>query len=234
MAIMTLPQSEIAYPHLTPINTPKVVSLAKAIVTDGLLNPILVTKAKTSKTDTASAPYRVIDGEKRLRAFELLSHAKRLPRSLRLVPCLEQSCAPNNAPNRPALKTDSEFVHAICDAFSAGASKTALMARFACTASAVDQALSLNNLNEQIMDYFSSGHLSLEQAAAFASLPNKQAQWTLLQKLGPFAHAADVISAILGGETVLTMPNGELLILPSREPRFNPASHPSPAEHYAA
>lgn len=234
MAIMTLPQSAIAYPHLTLTNTPKVIHMAKAIATDGLLNPIIVAKTQTGAQTTGPDAYRVIDGGKRLCAITLLKRANRLPRSLHLVPCLEKSSETQPASSRPALKSDQEFVRAICAAYKTGTHKPALMARFDCTAIAVDQALSLNNLHKQIMDYFVSGHLSLEQAAAFATLPNREAQWTLLQDLGPFAHAVDVISAILGGETVLALPNGEHMILPSRTPRFKAPSPRSIIQRFAA
>jgi len=187
-------------------------SLAKRILRDGLLNPIVVRRR--------GAQLVVVDGAKRLAAMKLLKRHNRLPRSLYKIPCIVTDDALDaplpEAKPAPALKTDAELARAINDAVKAGQSRDAIAARFDCAPAYIDYAASLSDLNPQIKDYFRSGHICLEQAAAFASIECPDAQWRLLQELGPFAHADDVIAAILAGKTVVDMPDGNVMIMPSR------------------
>ncbi|MEE9347040.1 MAG: ParB N-terminal domain-containing protein [Robiginitomaculum sp.] len=187
-------------------------SLAKAIARDGLLSPLTALAVGEGR-------YAITDGHKRLAALRLLAQTGGLPRSLsQSVPCVivsESGARLANAPH-PSLKTDAELAEAIIAAHKAGANRAGLTRRFACAPLCVSYALSLSALHPHIRNYFNAGHLSLEQAAAFATLPNMDAQWRLLQELGPFAHASEVIKAILGGATVIETPDGEVMILPSR------------------
>ena len=57
----------------------------------------------------------------------------------------------------------------------------------------------------------------MEQARAFATLPNMDAQDNLLIALGPFANAPDILTAIRQGETVLDIGDDNVLILPSKQ-----------------
>lgn len=220
---------------LTDLSAPKLLSifkrqakdihsLAKQILTDGLLNPILVRRSGRSLV--------VVDGSKRLAAMQLLKRAGKLPRSLSRVPCIvsdEAIAAPVPAlPSVPMLKTDAELARAINAALKSGQSRSVIAARFDCAPAVIDYAASLNTLHPQIREYFNSGHIGLDQAAAFAGIENIDAQWRLLQELGPFAHANEVIAAILAGQTVVDMPDGNVMIMPSRRLPSPSKSAPRP------
>lgn len=211
MTYLSLSKSDLTYPHFTHTSGPRIVQIAKSISHDGLLNPIAV-----RPTADNSRPFEVIDGGKRLCALGLLERRKKLPRSLQLVPCVTGETAQSAAWQRPQLKSDAEFAALVRQAHTHGTEIKALMARLDCSETSVLHALSLERLHPQIFDYFSSGHLSLEQAAAFATLPHIEAQWALLQQLGPFAHHEAIIASILSGSTVVELPDGECIILPSR------------------
>lgn len=220
MTAATLPMTSVA---MTDLSGPGILkswgrqaktihSLAKQILRDGLLNPIQVRRR--------GAGFIVIDGTKRLAAMQLLKRHGRLPRSLSRVPCIVSDNAAAALmpalPAAPMLKTDAELARAISVAAKAGQSRAAIAARFDCAPHIIDYAASLGGLHIQIREYFNSGHISLEQAAAFAGIENQDAQWRLLQELGPFAHASEVIAAILAGKTVVDMPDGNIMIMPSR------------------
>ena len=66
--------------------------------------------------------------------------------------------------------------------------------------------------------YF-GGTLTIEQARAFATLPNMDTQDNLLIALGPFANAPDILNAIRQGETVIDIGGDNVIILPSRPPQ---------------
>ena len=215
LPITSLAMHDLSMPCLTRFrrHAKDIHTLAKRILKDGLLNPITVKRK--------GADYVVVDGGKRLAAIQLLNRAGRLPRSLSRVPCIVADdgiiSAVKALPARPVLKSDAELARAINAAVRAGASRSAVAARFDCAAAMIDYAQSLDALHPQICDYFNSGHISLEQAAAFATLECRDSQWRLLQELGPFAHASEVIAAILKGETVVEMPDGNVMIMPSRK-----------------
>jgi len=217
LPITTLSFSDIALPKAKLAfvkSKADIRRLAKRIVRDGLLNPIWVKKSASG--------FVVVDGSKRLTAMKLLQRAGRLPRSLSRIPCVITEAPLAKTPNfgRPALKTDAELAGAIITASHSGHSAAQIASRYDCQQQTIEYALSLPRLHAQIFDYFQSGHLDLEQAAAFATLENMDSQWRLLQELGPFAHAKDVIAAILAGESVVTMPDGNVMIMPSRSRRM--------------
>lgn len=192
-----------------------VLPLASSIAQDGLLNPIKLKKI--------GQRLKVIDGKKRLLALKLLFKSGKLPRSLVNVPVIitaddaVSKPQPERALRRPKLLSDVDLTQAILSAHKSGQCEIEIAQRFECCAQTVTLALSLEPLHPQIVDYFKSGHLSLDQAAAFATLPRHDAQWRLLQELGPFAHAKTVIAAILKGETVIEMPDGDMMIMPSKD-----------------
>lgn len=204
---------------LSPFGVNGIHAIAKRILRDGLLNPLIVIPLSGAKSGTQ---FIVVDGVKRLRALKALAKAGRLPRSLTQIP-VAISPTPDAVPVsslRPVLLSDAELSRAIQVAYQEGQTCYAIAERFDCSEAVVSYALSFDNLNPQIRDYFESGHISLEQAAAFASLENPDAQWRLLQELGPFAHAKEVIAAILSGQSVIEIPDGNVMIMPSRRQDF--------------
>lgn len=214
MSIMSLPLSCFRPVLLQDIKADRfdmeksnILKLAQDISRNGLYHPILIGE-KVKRL-------RVKDGHKRLLALFLLKEKEALPRSLVDVPC---TAVPTDISNeRPSLKTEAELVDEIIAAKDAGQSVLKIARENGCTEAFACQALMLKNLHAQIMEYFRAGHLGLEQAAAFAAMPNKDSQWRLLQELGPFAHASEVIAAMLKGDTVIETPDGNVHILPSRE-----------------
>ena len=218
MSVITLPLSQLnsSPKYFSKLNVKRhVLPIARSIAQDGLLNPIRLKKI--------GQRLKVIDGKKRLIALKLLFKSGKLPRSLVNVPVIISDDETHSAADQPArslyrpvLLSDAELKEAIVSAHKSGQSEQDIAERFECSLKTVTLALSLNQLHPQIADYFESGHLSLEQAAAFATLPRPEAQWRLLQELGPFAHAETVIAAILKGETVIEMPDGDMMIMPSQ------------------
>ena len=218
MSVITLPLAQLdgAPKYFSRAGVKRhVLPLASSIAKDGLLNPIKLKKI--------GQRLKVIDGKKRLMALKLLVKSGKLPRSLVNVPVIitTNEAMPKPQPERPLrrpeLLSDAELTQSIVTAHNLGQSEPEIAKRFECSAQTVTLALSLKRLHPQIVDYFKSGHLSLEQAAAFATLQRPDAQWRLLQELGPFAHAKTVIAAILKGETVIEMPDGDMMIMPSKE-----------------
>ncbi len=185
-----------------------------SIARDGLLNPLIVVK-KAKK-------FEVIDGKKRLRALKALSKSPLFARALTKVPCIIKDSFETDtitlANDRPSLMTESELAHAILKETQKGASTIHIAERFNCSLQIVEDASSLSTLGSKVMKCFSDGSINLEQAAALATVPNPKAQWDLLQHLGPFASDETIIRAIRSGETVIELPNDNILIVPSRTP----------------
>lgn len=183
--------------------------LAEEISEVGLLRPLQVIRDGTK--------YRVVDGKKRLLAIHRLMKHNKLPRSLETLPCVLRT-DPTAADN-PILLSEYDLYELIMKAHSKGLDSASISDQFECSDTIIRQALSLENLNQKIKQLFSKGILSLAQVSAFSTLPNKDSQWRLLQEIGPFAGYADIISAISSGESVVNLPNGDILILPSRSPQ---------------
>jgi len=188
------------------------VAIKQSIERDGLLNPLIVIKQKGS--------FIVIDGKKRLLAMRELAKSKKFRRALYKVPCIVD-CTDEigSQPERPVLMSGPELAHKIIRSVESGMPRVMVSQRYECSAAVIEDALSLRNLHPEILMCFNNNSLSLEQAAAFATIENLNAQWTLLLQLGPFVSNAEIISAIKSGEAVLDLPCGEVIILPSRNSR---------------
>lgn len=192
---------------------PKIKTLVKSIARDGLLNPLKI-KAHKNK-------YLVVDGTKRLKALILLARSSRFHKPSQKVSCIteEESLEKPNMLKRPALMSAPELVHFILGALDEGQSSVAIAQRFRCDLSIVDSAHAIQNLHSKVLQSFYNGTIGLEQAIAFASLPNPNAQWALLQQLGPFVSDKNVIRALQSGESVIETPDETMIFLPSREKR---------------
>ncbi len=192
---------------------PFIQNIADSISKRSLLNPLTVR--------VSGSKYEIVDGIKRFKAIKALTRKNSLPRTLHKIPCLVQRdmAGVSNTPAKPLLLSDSQLAADILTEFDNGMSIHALSEAFYCSADTVMKVLSLKTLHRDIFSCFARDLLSLNQAAAFATIPNKAAQWRLLQQLGPFAKSAEIIDAIEKGETVVTLPDGQTLILPSRGTR---------------
>ena len=187
-------------------------SIKNSIETDGLLNPLTVIKQK--------GKFIVIDGKKRLLALRELAKSNKFKRALYKVPCnIDCTSEIGIDPARPVLMSGPEVAHKIICEVESGMPRVMVAQRYECTAAVVEDSLSLRNLHPEILMCFNNDTLSLEQAAAFATIENMNAQWSLLLQLGPFVSNAEIITAIKSGEAVLDLPCGETIILPSRTRR---------------
>lgn len=186
--------------------------LKNSIIRDGLLNPLIVVQYKNK--------FKVIDGKKRLSIIRKLSKSRHFMRSLNKVPCIIEEAVSQFAydSRHPILMSEPELAHVISNDLRRGVSKPYIAERFDCALSTITDVETLANLHDKVMKCFNDCSITLNQAAAFATVPNKKAQWDLLLQLGPFVSNKEIISAIKNGETVLELPDDNILIIPSRKP----------------
>lgn len=187
-------------------------AIKDSIQRDGLFHPLLVAKKRNK--------YEVIDGKKRLQAIKALAKSSLFTRALGKIPCVvvSEGCSANLHHRKPSLMSETELAHSIIKLAQNGATHSEIAKRFDCDPIIVKDALSLSKLNAKILKHFNQGSLSLEQASALATIPNPKAQLDLLIQLGPFALNRDIIKRIKDGETVLSMPDESIIIVPSRTP----------------
>ena len=183
--------------------------IKNSIASEGLFNPLIVTPYK--------GKYLVLDGKKRLLALRKLARSSNFQRALHKIPCLidvPESAKPKM--DHPILISQPELAHKVLTALGEGATPVMVSQRFECAMPIVEDIMMLPYLNSEILMHFNNGTITLQQAAAFATIENKKAQLTLLMELGPFVSKSEIVSAIRSGEVVLDLPNGEVIILPSR------------------
>ena len=184
--------------------------LRQSIEQDGLLYPLVVIKE--------GAKYLVVDGKKRLNVIRKLAKSKLHSRSSAKVPCLVQD-ANNIKPivaRRPMLLTGPELAHEIIIAAQSRVSYATIAQRFECDIDVVEDCVSLTKLHPELLMHFNNKAISLEQAAAFATIENMKAQYDLLHQLGPFVSNTEIIAAIRAGETVIEISEDNIIFLPSR------------------
>lgn len=227
MAIRRLPQTALFLKAAKPMSKPQqqdITEISRHILATGLLNPLIVTPQ--------NGHYIVVDGQKRLRAIQLLARHDLLPRSLSKIPCIvtHEAVPRLTVSSAPSLMSNQDRVHGIITGAAAGMTPAQLRHKYCCGDSAIAQALSLQNLHPKLMLAFNNSVISLPQAAAFASLPNMDSQWELLVKLGPFVSDVEIMKAIETGHTVITLPGGDVMLMPSRprRPLRAPARHALP------
>lgn len=179
----------------------------------GLLNPLVVKREEER--------FVIVDGKKRFQAIKKLARLNRLPRTLNKIPCVLNDNKPmtDHALKKPLLLSEQDLVHEILSQDCKGRTYEEISKLLDCSESIIRQARSLRLLHPKLSLAFMNNTISLAQAAALSTLPNKDAQWQLLIQLGPFVTEPQIINAIASGETVLELPNGDTIILPSRAPR---------------
>ena len=196
----------------------KLDKLRHSIVENGLLNPLRVTPNKNK--------FSVLDGKKRLQVLKALakSNARSGPLSYALtkIPCIVETFTPakrasNAVAQRPLLLSAPELAHLILVQVRKSVPLNYIAQRYECDKAVVLDCLKLPSLNKKVLKAFYDGTVSLEQAAALATIPNPKAQWDLLLQLGPFVSNNNILKAIRDGETVLDLPDGNVVILPSRK-----------------
>lgn len=184
--------------------------IKNSISTDGLLNPLVVIKQDDQ--------YVVMDGKKRLKAIRQLVKAQKQTQAFNKILCVVQESPqdPVITYRRPELMTGPKLAHAIITQINLGFSDRSTAQRFDCDLDVIEDAVSLKRLHPKLLANFSNLTISLEQAAALATIPNLRAQLNLFQQLGTFASDVKIIAAIKSGETVIELPDGNVIILPSR------------------
>ncbi len=185
-------------------------TLEISIVTHGLLNPLIVKHSETGLI--------VVEGHKRLMAAKRLKAAGKLPRDLHTLPyvILGEHIEVYNAP-MSLLSNRDQFME-VGRLHTQGHSVRDIANALDSPVRHIRDILSITKLSRHLQASFLCDLISIEQARAFATVPNKEAQNALMQALGPFAKEPDIISAIYSGETVLTIEDGNIIILPSRTP----------------
>jgi len=184
--------------------------LTNSVIKDGLLNPLVVRQHGNK--------FIVVDGKKRLAIIRRLTKLKRLSKAIAKVPCIVQdvvSMSPIDR-RRPLLLTGPELAHKIILDAQNATSHVSIAQRYECDLAVVEDCLSLPGLHPEMLQHFNNRAISLEQAAAFATIENKKAQLDLLHQLGPFVSNADIIAAIRGGATVVELSDDNIIFLPSR------------------
>lgn len=192
---------------------PAVLRIAEHIRKTGLLYPIIVgAKALFGPV----MKYRIVDGTKRLLAIKYLKATGLLPRSLEKVPCIEQDNQPANISRLPRLLSEAELARLVRQALRNGQSAYEVADLYECKIEDVEKMQSLTFLHPKVRAAFDKGDLNLAQAATFASFTNPDAQWRVLQQLGPFAKSKEIMNCLSSGQTMLELPGGDMLVLPSR------------------
>ena len=189
----------------------RVEALAASIDSHGLLSPLLVS--------VRAGRHVVVDGRKRLLALRQLAFAGRLGRLGEGVPFVEVDDSVSLEPGLGCL-APAERADAVAALRRDGLAEGAIAARLDVAAEVVEGLLSLERVSDRIRNLFFSGHLSETQVGAFATLGGPAAQNRLLDRLGPFVDAPDILEAIQAGERVLHLGDSEddAVILPSAAP----------------
>ena len=184
--------------------------LADSIAELGLLAPIVVAR------DPHTEQLRVVDGIKRLVAIRRLAFAGRLPRSLNTVPYIVAEDLIEASPL--TLLSPIEQVEQVEELTAGGMSVGDIAAKLYASEGLVRDLQGIAKLSDRLRNAFFGGHICLDQARAFATLPNPDSQDALLLALGPFAEAPEILRAIADGQTVVSFGADEddVLILPSR------------------
>jgi len=186
-------------------------SLKSSIQEVGLLNPLVVIKHNSK--------YLVLDGKKRLEAMRQLKKSRHYMRSLQKVPCIMDYPA---AKGRPLLMRAPELASAVITDVKGGQSMAAVAQKYDCKLADICEAMTFKTLHPEVLKYFNNETITWEQAAALATIANPDAQLNLLMQLGPFVSNKEIIAAVRQGQTVINLPDGNILCLPSRKVKMLP------------
>ncbi len=208
------------YEHLSKFRsaTPKILcgdllddvkKLQTSIIRTGLKTPLIVAKDKDRLV--------VVDGRKRLMALRRLRFDGTLPAHLQRIPYIlvdQDYQRATDLQKTPPV----ELYNDIKSLLSRGASLSEAALKLGQPKHHIKSYLKIEALSPYLKRLFLGGALSLDQALAFATIPNLNAQDALFIQLGPLAQDADILTSIKNGETVLLLPDGDAMILPSRKP----------------
>ena len=188
----------------------EVQQIQESIARHGLLNPLIVMQRGNRLI--------VVDGKKRLAALRRMQFAGTLPRSLVKVPYISADQEHKFDPSSMALLSNQDRFDEVRRLRDQGKSITEIASMLYISNRCVKDLLGISFLSPRLRQAFFGGTISVVQARAFASVPNTDAQDSLLIALGPFADAPEILKAIENGETVINIGNDDVIILPSRRP----------------
>lgn len=166
----------------------------------------------------------VIDGRKRLMALRRLMFNGTLPKHLRRVPYIiidqNRQGASDSTISKKRTRdtlTSDKLYGLIKHEQRCGKSISEIARQYNITKDTTRRLLTIDNLSSGLRRAFLGKQISLKQALAFATLPNTASQDALYAQLGALAKEDDILKAIARGETVLSLPDANTIILPSRE-----------------
>jgi len=188
----------------------EVQQIQTSIAAHGLLNPLIVMKRGKKLI--------IVDGKKRLAALRRMKFAGDLPRSLVNVPYILMSEQKDYKPDAMSLLSNRERYEEVVKSRQQGLALMEIAAELYISKQCVKDLLRIALLSPRLRQAYFGGTISIAQARAFATLPNTETQDQLLIALGPFANAPEILKAIEDGETVLSVDEDNVIILPSRRP----------------
>jgi len=188
----------------------EVQQIQASIAAHGLLNPLIVMPRGNK--------FIIVDGKKRLAALRRMKFSGELPRSLINVPYILVSQQEDYKPYAMSLLSNQERYEEVVKSRQYGMGLMEIAAEFYISKKCVKDLLRIALLSPRLRQAYFGGTISIDQARAFATLPNMDTQDQLLIALGPFANAPEILKAIEGGETVLNVDEDNVIILPSRRP----------------
>jgi len=184
--------------------------IEESIAQHGLLNPLIVMQRGKKLI--------LVDGKKRLAALRRMRFNGKLPRSLVRVPYILVDQGQKFDLAAMGLLSNRERFEEVQRLRKNGKGLMEIASTLYISKQCVKDLLSVALLSPRLRQAYFGGTISIEQARAFASLPNVDTQDQLLIALGPFADAPEILKAITDGETVLEMEDDNVIILPSRRP----------------
>lgn len=187
-----------------------VAQIQSSILKHGLLNPLIVMQR--------GRKFVIVDGKKRLAALRRLRFAGELPRSLINVPYILVSQQGNYNSRAMSLLSNRERFEEVVKLRKKGLGLMEIAAELYISKNCVKDLLRIALLSPRLRQAYFGGTITINQARAFATLPNIDTQEQLLIALGPFANAPEILKAIETGETVINIENDNVIILPSRRP----------------
>lgn len=187
-------------------------AMQASIARFGLFSPITVLRQ--------GEHLMVVDGRKRLAALRRLQFCGELPDKLLSIPyvivnTVRQRRLGLGQEHLPLLNNDEKY-NLIMDLQDEGLGAMEIAAQLHISHEFALMVTRIGQLSPDLQLAFLQDTLTVEQAHAFASIPNLKAQTKLLEMLGPHVEAPSVIQAIKAGETVLEIDDEHVYVLPSR------------------
>lgn len=185
--------------------------LAASILTDGLLQPLLVWRGAMERREKDDAVF-VVDGNRRLAALNWLKFEGTLPEGLNSVPAIESDAGSLEAALRQSLSANELRVplhpvdryRAFARSMGQGKSTGQIALAYAVPERAVKQSLALGELHAEVLQAWRDGQIEEETARAFTLTPDQDMQLATFRRLQKAVrlHPDHVREALIGAESV--------------------------------